>query len=568
MLKENHLQSSGGADLITCRLNQFNTGVFGLHHTLKRSTDMKVNQVAYSRLNLWSHTDLAYITHDPALVPFVSYPAAFNGFQEVINQRKHFPVDRTLLLSVLQRQYQALGISLPVNEHILLNENTYTVTTAHQPTLLTGPLYHIYKIASTIHLARALSQSLSGQTVVPVFVIGGEDHDWEEVNHFNLFGRRYQWERPASGSCGRLSLEGLDKVIETITELFSNTPFGTGIKEMLNSCLERATNYGQFHHMLIHSLFGHQGLVVINMDDPELKKEFVPLMEKEIREQFSIKYVPPTQSELESAGFKAQAFCRPLNLFYMTDGMRERLDVTEGGIKRLESNITYSVEEAIEELNHHPERFSPNVIMRPLYQETILPNLAYIGGGGEIAYWLERKSQFAAAGVHFPMLIRRNSLMLIDAGTSAQMQKADITWEDLLSNFDTIVKSYLKRHSQAELSFEDEQQLIKTAYENLAAKAEKIDPTLAKAILAEETKQTKQFEQLGSRLMRAEKQLQDTNLKRIQKLKEKLFPENGLQERHENFLSFYAQYGPEWIEAMITICDPFNENFIVAELQA
>ena len=568
MLKENPLQSSGGTDLITCRLNQFITGVFGLHKAVKRSLHMKVNQVAYSRLSLWSHTDLAYLTHDPALAPFVTYPAVFSSFREIIKHRKDFPVDRPLLHRVLLKQYQALGISLPVSESILLNENTYTVTTAHQPTLLTGPLYHIYKIASTIHLAGELTHSLPEQTVVPVFVIGGEDHDWEEVNHFNLFGRRYEWERTASGPCGRLSLEGLEKVIGTITELFSNTPFGAGIKEMVNTCLEKASNYGQFHHMLVHSLFGHLGLVVINMDDPELKKAFVPLMEKEIREQFSIKYVPPTQSALEAAGFKAQAFCRPLNLFYMTDGMRERLDVVDGDIKRLESNVTYSTEEAIEELKSHPERFSPNVIMRPLYQETILPNLAYIGGGGEIAYWLERKSQFAAAGVHFPMLIRRNSLMLIDAGTSGQMQKADITWEDLLSDYDSIVKSYLKRHSQAELNFEEELQMIKSAYEVLSAKAEKIDPTLASAILAEETKQSKQFEQLGSRLMRAEKQLQDTNLKRIQKLKEKLFPENGLQERNENFLSFYAQYGQQWIEDMITICDPFDENFIVAELQA
>ncbi len=529
---------------------------------------MKVNQVAYSRLNLWNHTDLAYLTHDPALAPFVSYPAEFNSFGEVINQRKNFPVDRTLLLQVLQKQYEALGLSLPYEDAVLLDENTFTVTTAHQPTLLTGPLYHIYKIASTIHLARALNRSMPAQKMIPVFVIGGEDHDWEEVNHFNLFGRRYQWDRTASGPCGRLSLEGLDHVIMTVTELFSNSPFGTGIKEMLSTCLEKATSYGQFHHMLIHSLFGHHGLVVINMDDPDLKRAFVPLMEKEIREQFSIKYVPPTQSALEAAGFKAQAFCRPLNLFYMADGLRERLDVGEGGIKRLESNITYGLDEAIEELNSHPERFSPNVVMRPLYQETILPNLAYIGGGGEIAYWLERKSQFAAAGVHFPMLIRRNSLMLIDAATTTQMQKADITWEDLLSDYDTIVKSYLKRHSQAELSFEEEQKMIRSAYEALAAKAEKIDPTLASAILAEETKQSKQFEQLGSRLMRAEKQLQDTNLKRIQKLKEKLFPENGLQERHENFLSFYAQLGPKWIDDMIGICDPFDVNFIVAELQA
>jgi bacillithiol biosynthesis cysteine-adding enzyme BshC len=399
-------------------------------------------------------------------------------------------------------------------------------------------------------------------------VVGGEDHDWEEVNHFHLFGRRYQWDRTSSGPCGRLSLEGLDVVIQTVTELFANTPFVALIKENLMNCLAHASNYSQFHQMLIHSLFGHQGLVVLNMDDPELKRAFIPIMEKEIREQFSFRHVTSTQSALETAGFKAQAFCRPVNLFYMEDQLRERLEPVEAGLRRVESGNTYTVEEMVSELHQHPERFSPNVILRPLYQESILPNLAFIGGGGEIAYWLERKSQFEAAGIHFPMLIRRNSLLLIDPATAGQMQKAGITWEDIILDYETLVKAYLKRNSRVELSFAEEQEMLKTAFENLAAKAEKIDPTLAKAILAEETKQSKQFEQLGSRLMRAEKQLQETNLKRIQKLKEKLFPENGLQERHENFLSFYAQYGPGWIDDMISLCNPLEEKFMIAELEA
>ncbi|HQW02502.1 MAG TPA: bacillithiol biosynthesis BshC, partial [Saprospiraceae bacterium] len=161
-----------------------------------------------------------------------------------------------------------------------------------------------------------------------------------------------------------------------------------------------------------------------------------------------------------------------------------------------------------------------------------------------------------------------NSLLLIDESSAAQMKKSDLTWEDMLMDIDSIVKAYLFRHSQTELGFEEELSRIKSAYDELAAKADKIDPTLAKAILAEEVKQTKQFEQLGSRLLRAEKQQQDTHIKRIQKLKEKLFPENGLQERQENFLSFYALYGPSWIDSMINICDPFVEKFTVVELKA
>jgi bacillithiol biosynthesis cysteine-adding enzyme BshC len=529
---------------------------------------MNVFRIDYSRLSLWSHTDLAYIQHDASLDPFIAYPAARESFEEIISNRKNFKVDRPLLLRVLKKQYAQLGVDFPYPDDLLLSEDTFTITTAHQPSLLTGPLFHIYKIASTINVSRQLNASNPDQKFIPVFVIGGEDHDWAEINHFHLFGRKYQWDRTASGPCGRLSLDGLDSLIQSVVELFSNSVHGNDIKELLENCLTKVKNYGQFHQLLIHALFSKHGLLVLSMDDVELKKAFAPVMERELKEQFSFTHVTPTQQALEQAGFKAQAYCRQVNLFYMTGDQRERIEQHNGGFLRVESGVKYSQDEILLELEQHPDRFSPNVIMRPLYQEFILPNLAFIGGGGEIAYWLERKAQFTTAGIHYPMLIRRNSLLLIDESSTAQMKKSDITWEDMLLDFDAIVKSYLIRHSQNELGFEAELSRIKSAYDELATKADKIDPTLAKAILAEEIKQTKQFEQLGSRLLRAEKQLQDTHIKRIQKLKEKFFPENGLQERQENFLSFYAQYGQAWIDAMIPICDPFVEKFTVVELQA
>jgi len=527
---------------------------------------MEIFHTDYTKSGLWSHTDLAYIHHDPLLRPFMAYPQEITAFPEILEKRKAFKTDRAVLLKVLKKQYDTLGIPLPENAGDLLKENTFTVTTAHQPSLLTGPLYHIYKIASTLHLARELNQSQTDHTIVPVFVLSGEDHDWEEINHLHLFGRKYQWERNASGPCGRLSLEGLDQLIKSVEEVFANSPHRQEISDMLAACIGKATDYGQFHHLLLHSLFNKHGLVIINMDDVELKQAFVPLMKKEITEKFSSTYVPTTQSALEAKGFKAQAFCRPVNLFYMSDQRRERIDPSGDGFLKVESGIKNTQAELLHELNSHPERFSPNVIMRPLYQELILPNLAYVGGGGEIAYWLERKSQFEAAGIHYPMLIRRNSLMMIDKPSASLIQKSALSREDILLDTDALVKKFLKLHSQAELDYSAEMKMIIDAYNALAGKAEKIDPTLAKAILAEETKQSKMFEQLGSRLLRAEKQHQDTDIKRIQKLKEKLFPANGLQERHENFLTFYAQYGDAWIASMIDICNPFNGKFTLLEL--
>ena len=520
-------------------------------------------QTPYSDLNLWSHTDLAYIQQDPALVPFMAFTPGMDIIPEVIHSRKNIPVNRTLLLNAWKKQYERLNLKFPIEDKVLLDDDTFTVITSHQPTLFTGPLYHIYKIASTIHVCRSLKQHFPNQTFLPVFVLGAEDHDWPEVNHLYLYGKRYEWERSSSGPCGRLSLEGLDELISSIETILQNTPHGQEIVSLLREAVSKTNNYGEFHQYLLYKLFGEEGLLILNMDEPELKRAFIPLMEKEIREQFSIQYVQETQHSLEKLGFKPQAFCRPVNLFYMSPGKRERIDLQGDRFVLIESGKQYSCEELISELHKHPENFSPNVILRPLYQEFTLPNIAFIGGGGEIAYWLERKSQFENAGVHFPMLIRRNSLLLIDKSTASQLDKTGLTYKDLFMEYDKAVRKFLQQHSHSELTYNEELALIKEAYEKLATKADKIDPTLSKAILAEEAKQTKQFEQLGSRLTRAEKHQHETQLNRIQKLKEKLFPEGGLQERHDNFLPFYAESGKNWIKEIIDVCDPMPGMFTV-----
>jgi bacillithiol synthase len=525
---------------------------------------MKVYKIEYERLGNWSHTDLAYLKHDPKLTPFYAYEPLPENFASILEARKKIPTNRSLLLASLKKQYAALEYTLPVSDSLILNENTFTVTTAHQPVLFTGPLYHLYKIASTIHLSRQLKADYRDYNFVPVFVLGAEDHDWAETNHYFLFGKKHQWERSASGPAGRLNLEGLDVLIEEVKEIFKNSPFGNEIYSILQKALQKSTTYAQFHQALLISLFQDHGLVVFNMDEPELKRSFMPVLEKELIDQFSMQYVPQTQAALEKEGFKAQAFCRPVNLFYMDDGIRERLEPTaDGGVIRVDSKISYTQAEILDELHTHPERFSPNVILRPLYQEFTLPNLAYIGGGGELAYWLERKTQFEAAGIPYPMLVRRNSVLLIDESTMAQIEKAELTWEDLMDDYDAIVKSFLHRQHGGDLAFDEEQKLIHDAYAALAAKAQRIDPTLATAILAEESKQAKTFEQLGSRILRAQKQQQETSLNRIKKLKEKLFPEGGLQERHDNMMSFYAAYGKDLLEDLISVCNPMEEKFTI-----
>ncbi|MGB3077649.1 MAG: bacillithiol biosynthesis BshC, partial [Saprospiraceae bacterium] len=312
---------------------------------------MNVSRIDYALLKYWNHTDLAYIMQDKSLREFYSYEPLKSSIPDVINARKSFSTDRKLLADVLKKQYDELGMSLPIEGKVILDENTFTVTTAHQPTLFTGPLFHIYKIASVIHLSRNLTSSISGITVLPLFVINGEDHDWAEVNHFYLFGRKYEWARNSTGPSGRLPVEGLDVLIQTVSEIFSNSPHIEDIKQLLSDCFQKAKNYSQFHRLLLHGLFGQHGLVILDMDDVDLKKAFIPIMEKEIKEQFSFKPVSETQSFLEKAGFKPQAFCRAINLFYMTDDIRERIEPHEGGVIRVETKIKSSAEEILNELH-------------------------------------------------------------------------------------------------------------------------------------------------------------------------------------------------------------------------
>lgn len=488
------------------------------------------------------------------------------GLQSARAERRKHIADRALLVDVIRDQYANAGLALPHTVAWLTSPESFTVTTAHQPSLLTGPLYHIYKIASAIQLAGRIRREIPDAKIAPVFVVGGEDHDWAEINHLYLYGKRFTWSRDANGPCGRLNLDGLESVIDEVMGQVDRNPFARETRDLLFTCMKGVSTYGAFHQKLLASLFSRFGLIVLNMDDRRLKMSFAPWMARELIEGFSAQHVPPVQRELETLGFRPQAFCRPVNLFSMAPGRRERIERDGENFLLADTGRQITRDALLDLLDRHPENFSPNVILRPLYQEFILPNIAYVGGGGEIAYWLERRAQFDAAGIPFPALIRRNSLLLMDEATNTQLKQMGLSPLDVLDDYDLIVRQYLKTHSPADLTFDRETAGLQSAFAALAEKAEFVDHTLAQAIRAEQIKQVRSFEQLGARLLRAEKQHQEVQLKRIQKIRERLFPENGLQERRENFLPFYTQYGPEWLAQLVDICDPLDTRFTIAEL--
>lgn len=528
---------------------------------------MKVIKVNYDQVPHISKRDLAYIEGDERLRPFYNYDFDFDAFAQIITDRKSFPIDRELLVDTLQMQYSNIAKSKSIEQNIvsLSSEDTFTIITAHQPSLLTGPLYFIYKICSVINLCKRLKAEFPDKHFVPTFILGAEDHDFDEINHFQLFGKSLVWETKQQGAVGRMNLDGIRKVLDDTKEILGQSPNAQEIIELFDKSFSAADNYFDFVFNYVNQLFSDYGLVVINMDNSQFKGSFAPIIKQEILENLSESDVNNAITEIETAGFKGQAKPRAINFFYLSDNSRERI-VLEGEVyKVLNTDFSFSKDEMIKEIESHPERFSPNVIVRPLYQEYTLPNLAYVGGGGELAYWMERKSQFAKANIFYPMLIRRNSVQWNDAGIQKQQSKLGLNSIDLLKGEHNLINSFIEANATEELDLAEEKKIIEDAYAKMAEKAKAIEAPLEKYVLAEQTKQLKVIGQVENKLLKTVKQKHDLSLNKIKALKAKQFPSQSLQERKNNFLQQYIKHGRNYIDFLVTHLDPFVKQYLIVE---
>lgn len=508
---------------------------------------------------------LDYISGKESIQPFYNNPHTIEGYKKQLEEKQFSDENRTVLVDALIHQYKDIDPILEVQQNIesLKQPNTYTVTTGHQLNLFTGPLYFIYKIVSTINLAKELKQNFPEKNFVPVFWMATEDHDFEEINHFNLFGKKHQINSNQTGAVGRMKLEGIDAVFTQIEETLNSR---TGLEEItakLKNFYQTNKTYTQAVKELVNDLFGKYGLVIIDGDDKNLKKVFASYLKSELLNRTNVNDINTTSEKLESLRFKKQVNPREINLFYLKDDIRERIVFENNQYKVLNTDIEFSETEILEELENDPENFSPNAIMRPLYQEVILPNLAYIGGGGELAYWLQLKEMFIKNKVSFPVLVLRNSAMIVDGGTQKKIEKLGLSIEQLFSPTDELIKGYVKAESDVNLELNKEKNELEKVFEKIVTKANEVDPSLTGMVKAELQKSIKSIKNIESRLIKAEKQKEEVSLNQIKSVKDKLFPNNSLQERKENFLYAYLLLGDSFIDLLIDNLNTFELEFSV-----
>jgi len=525
---------------------------------------MKAISIDYRETFSFSPLLLDYIEDKESLRSFYSNKPTDAGFEDKIEKRKGFEHREALVSSLLKQSSANSSKESIANIHLLKDKNAFTITTGHQLNLFTGPLYFIFKIASTVKLTQELKSKFPDYHFVPVYWMATEDHDFEEINHTHLFKNTIRWDRDATGATGRLTTEGIQETVkayQNILGLSSNSEKLATIVE--NAYLNHAT-LAEATRSLVDQLFGKYGLVVIDADQPELKKIFAPLIKADILEHNSDREVSKTSKELEQKEYKSQVHVRDINFFYLKDHLRERITANkEDGYEVLNSAIKFTKESLSNEIDKYPERFSPNVIMRPLYQEIILPNLAYVGGGAEISYWLQLKGLFDFYNVEFPILIPRNSAMFVNKELSEKIFRLNFTYKSFFKGASELKKEYVRVHSKHRLNLNDEWREFSSIFEKIKLRAHKIDPTLGPSTEAIEARLRKAIDRLEKKLLKADQKNYTEALEQIDLIKKKLFPGGVLQERVENFASLYLRYGDSFIEELIENFKPLELKFTV-----
>ena len=550
----------------------------------------KANSITYRSTGLFTALINDYIEAKGTAQSFVNYAASKEGYKKAIEQRASFPTNRKVLVEVLQNQYtqlakdindtnvlnknnnNALNNSLNTKEaftlvndnvNLLLKENTFTVTTAHQPNIFTGPLYFFYKILHTIQLAAELKKQFPQDNFVPVYYMGSEDADLQEVGSYNLAGEAYQWNTKQKGAIGRMKVDDeLIKLLQNLEGYWSVQPAGKDALEVLKQAYQKGKTISEATLALVHAYFGKYGLVVIQPDDAQLKALFIDVMEKELRTGFSQKSIGATKEKLAST-YHVQSDGRDLNLFYLKDNTRARIEKQEGTYTVVDTEMHFTEEDIVKELHAHPDRFSPNVILRGVYQETILPGIAFIGGGGEIAYWMELKNIFDEIKVHYPILQLRNSFMFMNEKQTAHWNNLGFSLDDLFKPLLELELDYIKNQTKENLALTNHIASLNDLYTSIQQDVIKIDTSLGDHAKNLSIQAQKKLALLEKKMIRAEKRKQQTSIDRIQAIKGSLFPKNSLQERVENFSEWVGAYGWDWVEAVLENSTTLKPSFTI-----
>jgi bacillithiol biosynthesis cysteine-adding enzyme BshC len=523
--------------------------------------------VDFKFTNSFSSLILDYISKSSGLNDFQSFQFNVDGIKEAIDYRTKYDIDRELLSKILRNQYEKVSGNIFMSNAIKKNidllslENTFTITTGHQLNIFTGPLYFIYKIISAIRLSGELKVEFPKYNFVPLYWMASEDHDLEEISFIYLLGKKIEWKPLEKGAAGKIKCNGIPEIIHSLKSLLKDK-YAERVLDLFERAYAGEHTLSEATRIVVHELFSEYGLIILDADEPEMKQNFIHEMKDDVINHSAFHLVNETISEIEK-DYKVQVHPREINFFYLGENFRERIIETDGMFSVLNQDIKFSKDELLSEIEKHPEKFSPNVVLRPLYQEKILPDIAYVGGPAEIAYWMEYKKMFEHYGAKLPVLVLRSCALVIDSLSNDRLKKLGFKTVDIFLSEDDLINKYLKSKTEEAFSMESTAKKIESLFNEVSVSVSLIDSTFKASVEAEKQKMLNSLRSLEERLKRAEKKKHETAINQIRKLKEKFFPGKELQERSENLLAFYSLFGNNFLEELFKHLNPLDKKFTI-----
>jgi bacillithiol biosynthesis cysteine-adding enzyme BshC len=535
---------------------------------------LRVETLSFETIPHQSRLFLDYLKDPVALRRF--YPSAVRFHHELAQRVPEvlnaYQVDRNKVCDALEAMNTRWGAGAKTLENIrLLRESDcIAVVSGQQAGLFTGPLYTIYKAISAVKLAGCLRQR--DTKAVPVFWIAAEDHDFAEVAKAEIIGRDCQLKHVEVRTdlhnegqpVGLVTLDhSINMVVDQLFELLPNSEFAADMKALVRSCWQPGRGYVDSFATMMTSLLGQHGLIFLDPLDPELKRIAAPLYSEAARRAPDIATALELRSkELESTGYHAQvlATANSFPLFLHDDqGRRHAVARLENGKYKAKAlDEEHTAEELATMAQQTPERFSPNVTLRAVVQDYLLPTIAYYGGAAEIAYFAQTAEVYRVLDRPATPILPRSSMTMIERHTGRVMEKYGLSLSNFFEGLEPVMKRVVEEHLSSDTAkmFANAEQNMNHELDRLRQELETVDPTLASALDTGRKKINYQLDGLRTRFVRAQMTRDEAAHRQLQRAFDQLNPNKDLQERHINITSLLARHGTyviEWIYNAINL---------------
>lgn len=454
-----------------------------------------------------------------------------------------------------QNRNAGAGEATFANIERLRQNDSVVVITGQQAGLFTGPLYTIFKALTAIKLANELRDK--GVNAIPVFWIAAEDHDFAEVNHTRLVNREgqlvtitYTACSPAEGKpVGAVTLkEGITENIDELLAALPESEFTPQLAADLREAYQPGTGFADAFGKMMMKLFGKFGVVLINPLDDRFKQIAGAIYSQAMQRapEFADALVKQSAA-LEAAGYHAQVYTskESVPLFMMDEGRRTAMMQRDGHFYLKGREKQFLREELLDTVHRCPNCFSPNVTLRPIVQDFLLPTAIYIGGPAEIAYFAQLRAGYKLLGRIEPLVLSRASFTLVETRHAKTLSKNGLQFSDLFAGLNEVMTKIGERSldKATAATFDETEQVFEAQLEKLQAALQKVDASLAAALTGGRTNMLSNIHRLRATYVKNVSQRDEAVRHQIERAFAVLYPNKGLQEREINVSYFLARYG-------------------------